>query len=319
MLPLKTKENFKQICQCKHFPVLWIKTTNISILTLPSTGFRFAIYHLSICDLYAFAQHFPHFSHSFQLEVFFVASAHTHTYACIYNRRTIFSRWLLFGLPFLSVNITTQIHFICRNLLAFIFGPRKPNENHFLVRRLAEKLFGEKFFSYAFSFSFSFVHIYLHTSVKSFCLLLASTFCSNFNNRTELLTLIKLKPKWKLQFIWHAKSCLLRHYHPSHRHRMLRSFAREMTKHNVYIEGKKTCLEQLDSKTKWRNVQNMCVWMWMSWVWKWFFFAVRKPRNFSPLSFIFVRFVFSGLKITSQHVCHWTALNFSHWQQQSNI
>lgn len=163
---------------------------------------------------------------------------HTHTYACIYNRRTIFSRWLLFGLPFLSVNITTQIHFICRNLLAFIFGPRKPNENHFLVRRLAEKLFGEKFFSYAFSFSFSFVHIYLHTSVKSFCLMLASTFCSNFNNRTELLTLIKLKPKWKLQFIWHAKSCLLRHYHPSHRHRMLRSF-REKWRSTMFIEKAK--------------------------------------------------------------------------------
>lgn len=32
-----------------------------------------------------------------------------------------------------------------------------------------------------------------------------TAFCSNFNNRTELLTLIKLKPKWKLQFIFHAK------------------------------------------------------------------------------------------------------------------
>lgn len=127
MLPLKTKENFKQICQCKHFPASeskrqrrrrrLIQASSIFTHTSSYNRNRFHCYLNTFHILYSYKIYNVYFVHIIQTHtlhfwtslctmlkfLLHVSFSLSHfVCVCFFNSRTIFSRWLLFVLAFPS-------------------------------------------------------------------------------------------------------------------------------------------------------------------------------------------------------------------------
>lgn len=113
------------------------------------------------------------------------------------------------------------------------------------------------------------------TSVNS----LAPTFCSNFNNRIELLTLIKLKPKWKLQFIFLQEASAVSNFLSQSEKIAELEWKKNRDKKTVYTEEwQRTRSSQTWNEEMWK----ICV----SWVRKWLCILVKKAESFSSFHYI---------------------------------
>lgn len=89
MLPLKTKENFKQICQCKHFPASESKRQRRRLTQASSMFTHTSSYHRN---------RFHCYRNTFHIE------------SCIYNNTNVCSGCLLYNVHIIQIQIRRHTH-----------------------------------------------------------------------------------------------------------------------------------------------------------------------------------------------------------------